>query len=212
MFGGPGRGLSYGRVTIRLLRPSDAKALEHELLANRTWLRKWEATDPTGWPRTGARPLIRALRAGYRAGNTVPLAILVDGELVGQLNISAIGYGSLSSASIGYWIAERAAGHGFTAIAVALATDYAFQTLKLHRIEICIRPENTASLRVVEKLGFRFEGKRRGYIHIDGAWRDHVCFALLSEEAPGGMLTRVPGPDPVSGERWPYEVPRWDAR
>ena len=71
-----------------------------------------------------------------------------------------------------------------------MATDYCFQQMKLHRIEICIRPENAASLRVVQKLGFRYEGYRRRYIHIDGDWRDHYCFALLAEEVPEGVLNR----------------------
>ena len=57
-------------------------------------------------------------------------------------------------------------------------------------MEICIRPENTASLRVVEKLGFRYEGLRRRYIHIDGDWRDHYCFAVVTEDVPDGVLRR----------------------
>jgi ribosomal-protein-alanine N-acetyltransferase len=57
-------------------------------------------------------------------------------------------------------------------------------------MEICIRPENRASLRVVEKLGFRYEGLRRRFIHIDGDWRDHYCFALVREEVPEGVLQR----------------------
>jgi ribosomal-protein-alanine N-acetyltransferase len=60
----------------------------------------------------------------------------------------------------------------------------------LHRIEIAIRPENTASLRVVEKLGFRYEGHKERYIHINGAWRDHYIFALTKEEVPSGVLNR----------------------
>ncbi len=53
-----------------------------------------------------------------------------------------------------------------------------------------IRPENTASLRVVEKLGFRDEGLRLRYLHIDGAWRDHRTFALTRDEVPDGLLRR----------------------
>jgi ribosomal-protein-alanine N-acetyltransferase len=57
-------------------------------------------------------------------------------------------------------------------------------------MEICIRPENAKSLRVVEKLGFRYEGLKRRYIHINGDWRDHFCFALVAEEVPAGVLRR----------------------
>ena len=65
-----------------------------------------------------------------------------------------------------------------------------FFQLGLHRMEICIRPENEPSLRVVEKLGFRYEGLRRRYIHINGDWRDHFCFALVTDELPTGVLRR----------------------
>ena len=74
--------------------------------------------------------------------------------------------------------------------AVALATDHCFGALGLHRVEVNIRPENVASLRVVEKLGFREEGLRVGFLHIAGGWRDHRSFALLTEEVPGGVLAR----------------------
>ena len=120
----------------------------------------------------------------------MPFAIELDGELIGQLNVSGIVMGSLSSAQLGYWVSERAAGRGVTPTAVALATDYCFRRLNLHRMEICIRPENAASLRVVEKLGFRYEGLRRRYIHINGDWRDHFSFALTSEDVPEGVLAR----------------------
>ena len=73
---------------------------------------------------------------------------------------------------------------------MALATDYLFGVAKLHRVEIDIRPENTASLRVVEKLGFRYEGLKERYIHINGAWRDHYVFALTSEELDESLLSR----------------------
>ena len=71
-----------------------------------------------------------------------------------------------------------------------MATDYCFGTLGLHRMEIIIRPENTASLRVVDKLGFRDEGYRPRFLHINGEWADHRSFALTSEEVPGGLLAR----------------------
>ena len=91
-----------------------------------------------------------------------------------------------------------------TPTAVALATDHCFFTLGLHRMEICIRPENAPSLRVVEKLGFRYEGLRRRYIHINGDWRDHFCFGLVVEEVPQGVLRRwKDGRAPESAARIP---------
>ncbi|MCD5346463.1 GNAT family protein [Agromyces sp. H3Y2-19a] len=182
--------LRDGEVVLRPIRVRDAKALERVLLANRGWLKKWEATYPGGGSFIDARASIRNLLAHARGGHGLPFVIEVDGELVGQLNVSSISYGSLSSATIGYWVSEHVAGRGITPTAVALATDYCFGVLRLHRMEICIRPENGPSLRVVEKLGFRYEGLRRRFIHIDGAWCDHFAFALVSEEVPRGVLRR----------------------
>ena len=77
---------------------------------------------------------------------------------------------------------------------MALATDYCLLTMGLHRVEVNIRPENAASLRVVAKLGLRDEGLRQHYLHIDGAWRDHRTFAVTREElGPGGLLARLAG-------------------
>ena len=182
--------LSHGAVTIRSIRPRDARDLEYELAANRSWLRRWEATNPQGLVGYDAKAGIRSLLAYAKAGTGIPFAILHNGQFAGQLNVSGLSYGSLSTATIGYWVAERVAGQNVTPTAVALATDHCLFTLGIHRMEICIRPENEASLRVVEKLGFRYEGLRRRYIHIDGDWRDHFCFALTVEELPRGVLGR----------------------
>ncbi|MDN4641627.1 GNAT family protein [Agreia sp. PsM10] len=182
--------LSDGPIVIRPIRVRDARALERELMDNRGWLRKWEATNPHGPMSFDTRASIRSLQSNARAGYGLPFLIEYNGELAGQLNVSSISYGSVSSASIGYWVSERFAGKNITPTAVALASDYAFFQVGLHRIEICIRPENGPSLRVVEKLGYRYEGLRRRFIHINGDWRDHFCFALVSEELPVGVLRR----------------------
>ena len=183
--------LSEGQVTIRPIRLRDGRALERELLANRGWLRMWEATNPAGPTSFDIRSSIKSLQSTARNGHGIPFVVEFDGALAGQLNVSSMTYGSLSSATIGYWVAERFAGKGITPTAVALATDYCFQEVGLHRMEICIRPENAASLRVVEKLGFRYEGDRPRFLHIDGDWRDHRLFAITREECPRGLEERL---------------------
>jgi len=182
--------LRDGDVTIRPVKLRDSRALERELLDNRSWLRRWEATNPVGPMSFDVRGSIRNLLSHAREGFGLPFIIEHDGQLAGQLNVSSIAYGSLSSATIGYWVSERFAGKGVTPTAVALATDHVFFSMGLHRMEICIRPENDPSLRVVEKLGFRYEGLRRRYIHINGDWRDHFCFALTVDDVPQGVLRR----------------------
>lgn len=180
-------------IGLRPIRVRDSKVLERELLANRSWLRSWEATNPGGSGAMDIRGSIRSLLAQSRQGVSLPLVMEYDGEFAGQLNVSSIVYGSISSATLGYWVAERFAGRGVTPACVAMVTDYCFDALQLHRMEICIRPTNLPSLRVVEKLGFRYEGFRRRYIHINGEWADHFCFALVREELAETVLARWRG-------------------
>ena len=96
------------------------------------------------------------------------------------------------------------AGRGVMPRAVAMAIDHCFTTAGLHRIEVCIRPENTNSLRVVEKLGIREIGYAPLFLHIDGEWRDHRIYAITKEEVPAagcssGTSRRVE-PAPGSGD------------
>lgn len=204
--------LTHGDVIVRPLRSRDARALERELSINWNWLSKWQATLPEGSAYVDARQSIRLLQQSARAGHGIPLVIEADGELVGQVNVSGITHGSLCSASIGYWVSERYAGRNLMPTAVALVSDYCFSERQIHRIEICIRTENVPSLRVVEKLGFRYEGLRRRFIHIDGDWRDHYTFALVSEEIPKGVLHRWSAGLVPDGVALPPDVDREAAR
>ena len=182
--------LSEGRIGLRPLRLRDASSWREVRRANADWLRPWEATLPLGEhdaPSSFAS-MVRRVRAEAREGRTLPWVITLDGQLVGQVTVGGISRGSLLGGYIGYWIDSRVAGQGITPTAVAMACDHCFEVLGLHRIEINIRPENAASLRVVEKLGFRPEGLRQRYLHIDGQWRDHLSFALCVDDMPGGVL------------------------
>lgn len=202
--------LTDGSITLRPIRLRDARELERVLLENRQWLEPWEATNPHGSGRWDVKASIRSLLGQASDNAALPFIIELDGRLVGQLTVSGMAYGALSSSTIGYWVAREAAGRGVTTIATALATDYCLFVLGMHRMEVCIRPENAKSLRIVEKLGFRYEGLRRRYIHIDGDWRDHVCFALVREEVPQGVLRRwrAGGADPSLAAVPPADLER----
>lgn len=199
--------LTHGDVTLRLLRQRDAKALERLILGNREWLRPWEATNPMGPNSFDIKAMVRGLIRQLDNQSGLPCVVEYQGEVVGQLNVANILYGSVSSAVVGYWVVPEVAGKGVTPTAVALITDYLFNVVGLHRTEIDIRPENLASLRVVEKLGFRFEGLKERYIHINGAWRDHFVFALTHEEVPGGVLNRwIKGQIPQLSYPWSADL------
>jgi ribosomal-protein-alanine N-acetyltransferase len=183
--------LERGGVRLRPLSMRDRHAWQAVRARNADWLRPWDATLPPGASdaATTFRGMVRTLRSGARAGTTLPFALDLDGKFRGQVTVGAVHFGSLRGAHIGYWIDRDVAGRGVMPMAVALATDHCLAS-GLHRIEINIRPENGPSIRVVEKLGFRYEGLRERYLHIDGDWRDHVSYALTAEELQESLADR----------------------
>ena len=187
----PFRPIAHGALALRLVGRRDYWRLQHLLTQDRDWLEPWEATAPGLRTLVNARWMISSLRAQAKRGTGYGFVILKDGLVVGQLNVANVQHGSVSSATIGYWIAKSTAGQNIMPAAVALAIDFLMDDIGLHRVEIDIRPENLASLRVVEKLGLRQEGLKERFIHIDGAWRDHKIFAITSEERIGSMLNRL---------------------
>jgi [ribosomal protein S5]-alanine N-acetyltransferase len=188
--------LMDGDVVLRPITAGDQRAWRDVNRRNRDWLRPWEATIPPPTPGApmGQRPtyrqMVRHLRREANAGRMLPFVVEYQGRLVGQLTVAGITWGSMCAAHVGYWIDRDVAGRGVMPTAVALVTDHCLHTIGLHRIEVCIRPENGPSRRVVEKLGFREEGLRPRYLHIDGAWRDHLVYVLTAEEIPDGLLRR----------------------
>lgn len=190
--------LSSDRLLLREMTLRDQLAWIDLRNANAMWLKPWDPTNPLGTPEPMSfRQMLAAKRAAAHAGTgyswvmTLPQLHSKNPPIIGQISVSGIQYGAARTASIGYWIDSSHAGFGLMPEACALVIDHCFQTLALHRLEINIRPENAASLRVVQKLGFRDEGLRKGFLHIDGAWRDHRTFALNREELKTTMLERI---------------------
>jgi ribosomal-protein-alanine N-acetyltransferase len=126
-----------------------------------------------------------------RLGQGMPFVVEVGGVFAGQVTVNNIVRGSAQFASVGYWLDRELAGRGVMPTAVALVIDHCFRAAGLHRIEVAIRPENSNSLRVMEKLSIPEVGYAPRYLHIDGAWRDHRIYAITVEECPEGMIARL---------------------
>ncbi len=181
-------GTLIGRtVVLRPLVVEDFAAWNEVRSRNADWLLKWEpiriagAPDPVGSRdafavRCGARQRERQLGTGYGYG------IFVDGHFAGEINLSIVQRGPFQSSYVGYWIDEARAGNGHTPEALVLLCRAAFEDLHLHRVQISIIPRNTASRRVVEKLGLRDEGVAQRYLEINGTWEDHIRYAMTVEE------------------------------
>ena len=188
--------LTDGPVTLRPYRRADARPWAEVRRANEQWLSKWEPTPYGSWHDLNSPAAFRAvhadLRRAARNGSAMPFAVCYEDQLVGQLTLGNIVRRAFCSGYAGYWVDSRHAGKGITPTALALAVDHAFSVGGLHRIEVNIRPDNLASRRVVEKLGFRQEAYHHRYLHIDGDWRDHLGYAMTTEDVSteGGLLAR----------------------
>lgn len=185
--------LEWDELRLRPLGPRDAHAWRETRQRNARWLQRWDATSPPGAdsrPRTFTS-MVRAMRQSARMGGQLAFAIDYEGRFVGQITVNNIIRGSAQFASVGYWIDERVAGRGLMTRAVAMVIDHCFGPVGLHRIEVAIRPENHASLRVVDKLEIPLIGLAPGYLHIDGDWRDHLLFGITREQAAPGLVARL---------------------
>jgi ribosomal-protein-alanine N-acetyltransferase len=103
--------------------------------------------------------------------------------LLGGLTLGGIRRGVAQSGTLGYWMGAPHAGKGRMTRAVAAAVRFGFSALRLHRIEAACLPENSASQSLLERNGFQREGLARSYLRINGAWRDHLQYALVEPEA-----------------------------
>lgn len=198
-------------VVLRPVGVSDARTWHEIRGANALWLSPWEPTNPDV-PANPEDPLRRSrsnpyvsfarrtvfwglawmVRSRWQSGHggAVIWVVCYGGQVAGQLRLFSAEWGPNRSAKVGYWIDEKFAGLGIMPTALAMAVDHSFSVMGLHRIEASIRPDNKASRRVVEKIGFREEGLRLREVHIDGAWRDHICYAITVEDVPDGLLSR----------------------
>lgn len=105
-----------------------------------------------------------------------------DDVLLGGLTLSNVRRGVAQSVSLGYWLGEPYVRRGHMTAAVRALLPYAFDELRLHRVEAACLPTNAASIRVLENNGFTREGLARRYLKIDGDWQDHLLFARLSDD------------------------------
>ncbi len=175
------------RIVMRPLAAGDFRAWSEVRVHNEEWLTMWEPRRNPSLPdptversaysaRCAQRDRDRAIGIAYQFG------LFIGDQIVGEVNLSNVIRGAMQSGTIGYWVDQRQAGHGYVAEGVLALIRYAFEALGLHRIEICIVPRNTNSRRVMEKLGIRDEGTAQRYLEINGEWEDHTRYAMTIEE------------------------------
>jgi len=171
------------RVSIRLLADDDVEALHTLRLRNRAYLEPWGAVPENGQVTLESeRQSVLEWIARAEADQGYAFVVEHEGEMVGRVTLSDIQRGRVQSAVLGYWITEEWRGRGFASEAARLAVEFAFFEAGLHRVEAGVMPRNAASIRVLEKAGFREEGLNLRLLRINGVWEDHKLFAITAEE------------------------------
>ena len=156
---------------------------------SRQFLAPWEPIWPVDeLSRLGYRRRIKRYQREIREGTGYPFFVFSADEtvLLGGLTLSHVQRGVTQSASIGYWMGYCHARRGYMTDAVRAVIGFAFDTLRLHRLEAACLPHNAASVRLLEKTGFAREGYARSYLCIDGRWQDHLLYAVVNGDAPFG--------------------------
>lgn len=120
-------------------------------------------------------------------GSAAPLFIFrqQDEVLLGAITLDNIRRGPAQDGTIGYWIGEQYARHGYMREAIQALTHHSFQVLDLSRLQAACLPENAASRGLLESSGFKYEGVAQSYLQINGRWRNHVLYANLRSDRRG---------------------------
>ena len=169
--------ISGTRVYLRHPRRSDLDEFTRLVIASRRFLHPW--VTPASTPEAYASYLQYARRKSVCA---CLICRTGDLRIIGVCNLSQIFLGNLKSAFLGYWIGAKFAGQGYMTEALGLVLSYAFEDLRLHRIEANVQPDNLNSKALVARLGFRLEGFSPRYLKVAGRWKDHERWAICCEE------------------------------
>lgn len=182
---------SYMRFPAR----SDFAAWRALRMESRAFLQPWEPSwSPDELSRVSFLGRIGRYERDFAEGYAIPMFLFrkSNDELMGGLTIGYIRRGAAQSCMVGYWMGERYAGQGHMSRALQALIPHIFSQLKLHRIEAACIPDSERSIRLLEKAGFRREGYMRGYLKIDGVWRDHLLYARLTNDAASSRLETDP--------------------
>ena len=159
-------------------------------MKSREFLQPWEPTWPADdLSKSAFRRRLAAYARDIDLDQAYPFFVLrqKDDALLGGVTLSNVRRGVAQMGSIGYWIGQPYVRRGHMLAAVRTVAPFAFQRLGLHRLEAACIPENVASRELLLKAGFRLEGEARAYLKINGVWRDHLLFGMLTGDlAPQG--------------------------
>ena len=178
-------GIVGAGVTLRAPQSGDFTEWAALREMSRVFLTPWEPTWPPDDLTRGAfRRRLKRYAEDQRGDLAYAFLIFRndDNAMVGGLTLANIRRGVAQAGSIGYWVGAPFARKGYMTAAVRALIPYSFNTLRLHRLEAACIPDNAASVRLLERTGFRREGYARGYLCINGIWQDHLLYARLKDD------------------------------
>ncbi len=169
--------LKNDQIELKILQGSDAPRVLQFYAENKDFFQPWFPTfDADFFTIKRQKALLKNQLKALHAARAIRFWMEKDGELIGFVALSEIIRGPFQSCFLSYATAEKHLGKGYAASGVEMLVDFAFNELQLHRIEANIMPSNTASIALVEKLGFIKEGISQKYLKINGQWEDHLHY------------------------------------
>ena len=177
-------GLMDNKIFIRFYDNADAEALLDLNLRNGELFQKYSPTfDDDFYTLDSKRKYISNSIKQREEDKNYSFGIYLkdNGKLVGDVSLYHIVRGALQRCLIGYSLDKQYNGRGYTTEAVSLAVKFAFNELKLHRVDAGVMLSNIGSMRVLEKVGFQREGIEQKGVKINGKWEDHQIFAIISD-------------------------------
>ena len=177
--------LETENLRLSVLRKSEAPRISEYLINNKDFHRKFSQTHTEDYYTVSTqRKYLSYDCNSFLDGSLVPFWISLkdDPKVIGRLSFFNFAFGGMMSCALGYHLDKDYTGKGYMTEALRSALAFVFDEYKMHRIEAFILPENEASINLVKRLGFHYEGQRKSYMHINGMYRDHDSYYLLEDD------------------------------
>lgn len=175
--------MSNNNIYLKHFELMDARALLDLTLRNREFFQPFDPLrDESHFTLEGKEIEITNSIQGSKTDQSYIFGIFLEGtnELIGRIALTGVARGPFQNAYLGYYIDQKHNGKGYATAAVTLCVAYAFSKLGLHRIQAGVMPRNLPSIRVLEKVGFRYEGLAKAYLKINNVWEDHNLYAITA--------------------------------
>ena len=177
--------LDTERLRLAVLRKSEAPRACEYFIRNRDFHRQFSQTHADDYFTVPVQKKYLAYDCdSFLEGSLVPLWITEKGsdKLIGRVSYFNFAYGGMMSCAVGYHLDKEYEGKGIMSEALKSSLAFVFDEYKMHRVEAFILPENERSIKLVERVGFSYEGHRKSYMHINGKYRDHEAFYILEDD------------------------------